>query len=513
LPVTGAITGSVQVMRGLFSTPASIYQASRGQQWSEEEACWQKPVPYSLAADAAKAKLQEAVLKEAQARISEGKEAERNSADGSPKKVADREFYDVLGVSTNASSNDIKKAYYRKAMSCHPDRCPNNEEAKAKFQALGEAYQVLSNDQLRAAYDREGRSACDRTQMMDAKVFFTMLFGSERFEPFIGKLSLGNMADAMLQTGTISWQELKLLQNSREVDCAVLLAERLSLYAEKWKAEEGSVDEDAYREIWEAEAVALGKMSFGQQLLHVVGFTYSNQANEYLGFSGSVLGIGGYVAWCDQWGHEKKQQWCMVRSAAKGLLAVKRIDTTMKKEAEQQQLKEAEQERIRRGLPKERGCMPGIGLCGGGLRNIKRNVWDETATADEGPMPGSPGSPGYPGMPSQLSPEGAAKVQAEVEQSLPVFLEVLWRISVMDIEKTVVNASKKVLQDEDVDKETRRRRALALRIIGEAFLQESKSLQASSSEDDARKAKETMESALFATVMKQHDAEDQVYSQ
>ena len=72
--------------------------------------------------------------------------------------MADRDYYEILGVSRDASAEDIKKAYRRLAMKYHPDRNPDDASAKSKFEEVGEAYSVLSDSQKRAAYDRFGKA-------------------------------------------------------------------------------------------------------------------------------------------------------------------------------------------------------------------------------------------------------------------------------------------------------------------------------------------------------------------
>ena len=67
-----------------------------------------------------------------------------------------RDYYEVLGVSRDASARDLKKAYRKLAMTYHPDRNPNDAEAEAKFKEASEAYEVLSDEEKRALYDRFG---------------------------------------------------------------------------------------------------------------------------------------------------------------------------------------------------------------------------------------------------------------------------------------------------------------------------------------------------------------------
>ena len=67
-----------------------------------------------------------------------------------------RDYYEVLGVDKNASQDDIKKAYRKKAKECHPDLHPNDKEAEARFRELNEANEVLSDPDKRARYDQFG---------------------------------------------------------------------------------------------------------------------------------------------------------------------------------------------------------------------------------------------------------------------------------------------------------------------------------------------------------------------
>jgi len=77
--------------------------------------------------------------------------------------MSKRDYYDVLGVSKNASEADLKKAYRRMAMKYHPDRNTGDEavEAEKNFKEVKEAYEVLSDPQKRAAYDQFGHAGVD----------------------------------------------------------------------------------------------------------------------------------------------------------------------------------------------------------------------------------------------------------------------------------------------------------------------------------------------------------------
>ena len=76
--------------------------------------------------------------------------------------MAKQDYYATLGVAREASADDLKKAYRKLAMQHHPDRNPGDKQAEAKFKEVNEAYDVLKDDQKRAAYDRFGHAAFEQ---------------------------------------------------------------------------------------------------------------------------------------------------------------------------------------------------------------------------------------------------------------------------------------------------------------------------------------------------------------
>ena len=70
--------------------------------------------------------------------------------------MAKRDYYEVLGVQKDASADEIKKAYRKKAIQYHPDKNPGDKEAEEKFKEAAEAYEVLSNPDKRQRYDQFG---------------------------------------------------------------------------------------------------------------------------------------------------------------------------------------------------------------------------------------------------------------------------------------------------------------------------------------------------------------------
>lgn len=79
--------------------------------------------------------------------------------------MSKRDYYEILGVNKSSSADEIKKAYRKLAMKYHPDRNPGDKEAEAKFKEATEAYEVLKDDQKKAAYDQYGHGAFEQGGM------------------------------------------------------------------------------------------------------------------------------------------------------------------------------------------------------------------------------------------------------------------------------------------------------------------------------------------------------------
>ena len=77
--------------------------------------------------------------------------------------MSKRDFYEVLGVAKNVSQAELKKAYRKLAMKHHPDRNPDDATAEEKFKEAKEAYDILSDEQKRSAYDQFGHAGVDQS--------------------------------------------------------------------------------------------------------------------------------------------------------------------------------------------------------------------------------------------------------------------------------------------------------------------------------------------------------------
>ena len=457
LPVTGVCVGAYQMGRGVVNSGEAVKASRLGMQWDDEKREW---VYYYLDEDAKE-------VEQLEAERAGKKTASGDAAGGAPgslteKKVKDREYYDLLGVSTSATSGEIKKAYYKEARKVHPDKCPGDPGAASKFQALGHAYQILSNEQTRAAYDKNGPpESGSATEAMageiDPYVFFNVMFGSSLVEPYIGELWIATTADSVMKDAQTQQdiidaeksenmdeemaqtmanraalsEEAKLKQRKREVKCAVNIRKRIEPFMND------ELTPEQFRESCHEEAEKIAKTSFGATFLTTIGFALEVEADEYIGFATSFLGLEGHVA---RFKKKSNQMSTSVKIASAGIKAMSAGRNVYK-----------EVETAQEAMMKAKGT-PGDGAAG-----------------TEGPAAGSGGAAAGESAMPEMDAAQAALAQEKLEESLPAILDLAWAVNCRDISRTLKHVCKKLFNDAKLDIEGRHKRAKAIKILGSVF--------------------------------------------
>eukprot|EP00929_Paragymnodinium_shiwhaense_P124117 TRINITY_DN9905_c0_g1_i3.p1 TRINITY_DN9905_c0_g1~~TRINITY_DN9905_c0_g1_i3.p1 ORF type:complete len:937 (-),score=244.35 TRINITY_DN9905_c0_g1_i3:242-3052(-) len=460
----GFCCGSVQVCRGIANTPAAMRAKREQQVWDGEIGEW---VNINLPA------LEQAVAEEPS---SDEEDARTPGGTGvCADSVADMELYDLLGVAPNASANEVKKAYYREARSCHPDKNPGDAEANAKFQRLAHAYQILSDPQMRERYNREGKDGVkDRDMKMDPMVFFNLLFGSEKFEPWIGELYLALQLDQFAKTVQMSGSEQQMqedmLQSSnkvmnrvtqrqfrREVRCACQLRDRLDRFVLRR-------DEAGFEEEMEQEAKELTKGQFGPELLAALGECYRLRSEIYLaeelqGHSSAAK----HSADIRQSLVNMRHTWSLYSHGAGCMLRAKKVHDAARQMEHVVKEAEANFEAVHR----EGSAEEPHGSANGTTTSQAEEgtVGEETAAAAAAAAAPATVEAAVAAAAAREMP----KVETALDDALPTFLRTAWCAVVSDVDNTTQNVAKKVLMDKSVPWQIRVRRARALKKLGEIF--------------------------------------------
>lgn len=282
--ISGAVSGIHQIVRGVLATPESLVAPRQGKWWNEYEGKW---VLTKLSEDAAQT-LQNVpeddsdILKPVQDEI-DGSIRMDSTNNLTSTTVKDRHYYDVLEIPVDAEPAAIKRKYYLLARKYHPDKVGTDDhEAADKFKEVAEAYQVLSDPQLRARYDKDGRQglSADKTDVantspnIDPAILFSFLFGSDQFNDFIGRLSTATSA-SIGDSPKVSLSDARILQKRRVTRLALKLVEKITGWVEKVRL--GATNDTAINERWaiekqwKQEATQLSKTSYGHQLVTTIG--------------------------------------------------------------------------------------------------------------------------------------------------------------------------------------------------------------------------------------------------
>jgi curved DNA-binding protein CbpA len=467
LPVTGICVGAYQVGRGFANSGEATRSTQKGMMWDEEKREW-----YFYLLDKEMKEIQDL-----EADIAKRTGSASGSANA--RKVKDSEYYDLLKVSTSATSGELKKAYYKEARVCHPDKNPGDPESARKFQELGHAYQTLSSEQTRAAYDKNGKSESNDAEMqltdIDPKIFFAVMFGSEAVRPYIGEVSesmggtlrnetklsktpelpaivsrflscpspwfiqlwIANKADSIMKEQAM--QQFKedeaefdedafregamersamdaFKQRKREVECAINIRERIAPFVD------GSQDDSEFIALCQAEAAGITKAMFGDIFCTTIGFVLEVEADDFLGTHKSFMGVDGQAAKmkkrANSFNNQMKILGAGISAARAGQQAYKEVDK-LQKEAQ--------------------------------ARTLEKDSEAPGENAENA--------------------ERVKEATERIEASLPVFLELAWAVNTQDITRTLKAVCRRLFIDaaEMVPLDLRLKRAEGLKILGREF--------------------------------------------
>jgi len=432
---SGAVSGVTQIGRGIMAVPKSITEPRKGKHWDEHAGSWVETNLDSKEKELEKVPANDDdILGEARLEAEQDK-AETGATEGV---VADTYYYDVLDVEPNATNARIKKQYYTLAKKYHPDKVgKDDEEAANKFKDIAEAYQVLSDEQMRNTYDKKGKEGLNPTRtsvamgmpMLDPAILFAFLFGSDKFQDYIGTLAMATAA-SVAESDKVTLDHARIVQQRRCARLALSLAKRL----QPWIIQHY----DAATDQWTKQANQLATASYGLQLLHVIGKVYSLAAVQFLGSLDSGIGMPSISKW------------------GKGQMAQLKKKTNSNKD---------NLNTLKAGMKVQEA-------------QLKAQAAIEKCETDE----------------------ERQKIVNQMEEEMgDLMLNVIWTTTVVDIASTLHETCQMVLFDTSVSKDERKQRGYALKKIGEIFC--SIEHTPSDDDGDEKTAKDLYEEAALAAML------------
>lgn len=399
----GLVKGTAQVARGVISVPNSIIAPRTGKYWNDVEGKWVKTNLHEE-------ETQMTIIPDDDNDIIGTQKADMSvdmaTDEFSDANVKDTLYYETLGVSTEADQSNIKRQYYLLARKYHPDKVGDDVEAAEKFRNISEAYQVLSDPELRKIYDEEGvdgltadkTSAAQMENHIDPTILFAFLFGSDKFYNYIGRLAVATQA----LVGDISKKDSRQLQKRRCTRIAIFLSKKL----ENWVHPD--YDDEYVVSMWTEEAIRLSKCSFGYELVKLIGNVFSLSAVQYLGSLDSGIGMPSIAKWA------KAQNAKNVKKRAQNKATLdtfqSAMNTAIRSKEAQERMDNAKTEKERQAIAEE----------------ISKDHVD-------------------------------------------LMLELMWTLTTVDVTSTLHEAIQMLLFDKSIDKKTSKKRAKGLKKLGEVF--------------------------------------------
>ena len=420
------------MVQGVAAIPGQITQPRQGKWWNDNEGQWVKT---DMNEEATKL----GNIPGDDNDILGGPQAEaENAVDASfSGDVLDTFYYDVLEVKPDAEASAIKRRYYLLARKYHPDKNPGDQEAADKFKDIAEAYQVLSDPNLRTKYNKEGRAGLspDKTDgaegppKVDPAILFAFLFGSDKFEPYVGRLATATSA-MVGDSPKVSTKDARRLQKRRCARLALNLIDKITPFVE-------AADDSSIQAEWTVEANELATASYGHQLVTTIGKIYNALAIMNEGESASGHGLPSLGQW----------------AAAQKAKSEKNRGSTQNKI-----------ETLKAGID---------------LMKLQQELQAKMAAAK--------------------TDEEKAAVQKEMEEaSVGILLRVLWTTTVVDISSTIHETCQMVFFDQAVSEEVRLKRVAAVKALGQIWMDTE---SPASENEEEKDAKRLYEEAAFAAML------------
>jgi hypothetical protein len=451
--VTTAVRGIGAIGYGLVRTPGSVIASIEGKDWDELAQEWVYPDLKEDSRSTLFMSEEQFLLKRKAAggttagifsAFNAGDShlplnTDDNDNDGQNKKtsqgsreVREIELYNVLGVEPDATSSQIKKAYYVQARKNHPDRNPNDPTANERFQKIGEAYMILCDERSRFVYDQQGfKGVKEAVPKFDATALYSMFFGSDKFEPLIGELSLAQQIKAGIDMEQgVGPEILPFRQRKREVQIAVNLVAKLQPYLD---AEGNAESESILRESVQSEVKELVSSPMGAALIDVIGDSYVTHARSELSTIDKFYltlhnGVEGVV---DYWGGL-----CLGANALWNSVSMQNFFAGYEEEQEAKDIAAGITAEERAARTKDQGPY-----------NIQAIYSDTT-----------------------MSIEDKTELRDKTQRAVHSLLELVWSMTRSDIQNTLDVSLSKLLHDHSIILEDRILRAKGLQIVGEEYL-------------------------------------------